>query len=1232
MAPKSTTSSGSPFLQGGSLESPIDALEKRLPQRRSTNSLLDEAIEKTKSIQLNKNMADDGYLIDDGANNLERESVVSDPETEANVVGAVSSFFDEALAPLSEIEQQRLTDNQLKTTRENRLNPAKRLNIPNRSRKQFVKSDGGMMDRADELSVMVASGAGINPSGQGPAYPQTLGPDGLRDGDAADAYAALKDGSFFAAASRIGAVQYDPANEKNRTIDPVMSKAGGLVVENHIANYFQAQKDGEQYVPLETYTDVTKQQKSLLPDVNAKQVLETNKQAVLTQANMNGAIGQEIASLYQTTLRDARIRDITSTKVSEMVGQGVPEAQAIETAKADPMINELRTPVKLTQKESETLGAAYKELWAQSNPDLVISYQDKTTKQNVYQLTQEGEIVLEKGMADRKLLFPSLNVRPNKNPSPLGIKGTGVGSKKKERTGGIFLQKMGSILTSAKANLSTIGHRVDPQRSKLILSTILPVLATGDSTTWQAEINGIGDSKLAEYKATGLLNPYDAGGKPYNPELELSKQMDKVAQVVQSITQERKGLNYFSFFIQGFQGRLAAMQTLFNPTSSKHVRFVTSSGRPAIFKPGSRLDKNYRSMQAMLLISEEKDATTNAVTKEAGENLLPRMREIQLVIDTPMLKKEGDRLRAALQMTDAEYEAVSEAISNGISITNKDFPKFSGLNLDPNNEFDARLIAKIKDRKQDGLIYMEALMDYSKYVDYKTNAKSNPDLNTGFSTYLNAYMDGKTHGTASNSVQLGDLDTAYMTGVVRKTRLTLLDDGDIRDKLISDANQTIPTDWSNTKSEDVPSLIAVAKEVFKNRDLAKLTIMTLGYGKEIESFVDAINETMQLIRVKLGEKIDNNGNPIPSEFNAALDSLVENGVSMEDVSLALLEKYSIALEGILTDQAKMARSTMRGAASLFSTMGYPMVIKSPTGMDLYIGGKQSVSYDDSEKTKITMKDMQGDIKKTTVAHYESFPSSSSSKIRKGHPEVGGHAYSGAIVAPVQGIDAATVALSTSGASYERLSKSSGGVPYVYPIYDSFKVDVFGYDVMLEEVNKNWMKVSMEWSYLKETRKALKKATDQFKQDLSKRADTDVISNNESAYMSYMLQSITTNSPDGAKVGYPVLYNKLNKFLQVRGSDGKVTEESGKRRDDNVNTFVKNMMSVGYNPVNPPEQVTVAHLKMFYRLMSSKLKIEARLDSLIIEAEANKKKLKEVFLKEGYRTESGDRIALQFYTP
>ena len=64
-------------------------------------------------------------------------------------------------------------------------------------------------------------------------------------------------------------------------------------------------------------------------------------------------------------------------------------------------------------------------------------------------------------------------------------------------------------------------------------------------------------------------------------------------------------------------------------------------------------------------------------------------------------------------------------------------------------------------------------------------------------------------------------------------------------------------------------------------------------------------------------------------------------------------------------------------------------------------------------------------------------------------------------APVQSLDAATVALTASGRSWARLDNASNGNPYLHTIYDAFKVDAMGYDVVLDEVNKNWLNAGYE---------------------------------------------------------------------------------------------------------------------------------------------------------------------------
>ena len=53
-----------------------------------------------------------------------------------------------------------------------------------------------------------------------------------------------------------------------------------------------------------------------------------------------------------------------------------------------------------------------------------------------------------------------------------------------------------------------------------------------------------------------------------------------------------------------------------------------------------------------------------------------------------------------------------------------------------------------------------------------------------------------------------------------------------------------------------------------------------------------------------------------------------------------------------------------------------------------------------------------------------------------------------VVTPPQSTDAAVVATTYSGPSMARLDSASNGNPYAFPIYDAFKMDANGFDVIV----------------------------------------------------------------------------------------------------------------------------------------------------------------------------------------
>ena len=1074
------------------------------------------------------------------------------PEEELQTETDVQAATAEALPELQqEVERQRVPSLAERGTGEPRVDRWLRPPTPVKSQASN-SSDGNLRSRAKTLSAAVAKGdLGVALTSLGtPAH--SLAKQGVTGPELASEIATHKEGDLFAAISRADAVQFNP--ELNRNIpDPVYTQVASAVVENEIANIALGQT--------ETEADVITQAQEGPQDITVGAQAPQQGSQPVTHATGNGKLGQQIHQEYQ-----------------RMNGVNVPE--------------------KLPQKEAETLGAAFKHLWAASNPELVTRAVDPKTQQIVYQLTAAGEKNLKDGEADRKRLFPKQNVRPAKQPLQRGQLPGDVGQNVARRvSGSVGKQEFGKVIQGAMNNMAQVPNVVDKQRAKILFQSILPVLRDGSHDTWQAEINNIGPSKIQKFQAAKVQQDKRAEAAaaegvtldedPYSPEENLASLVDKVAQEVRAVAQERNGANYLSYNVQGFQGRITPQQSFFNPTTSKAVRFVTRNATPSVANPGTRVEKNLRQMYAMMILPKSLKADVD----------LPVIREQKLTANSARLEAWGDRLAAAVNMTDAEYEAVAQAIEAGTPLTDPNFPQVRGLELDP--EADAELIKHIESKGEDGPHVIDGLMDFAQYAKAKRAGRPHR-------SYFNAYMDGKTNGLASNGIQMGHLETAERTGVLRSNRNTLLDEGDIRDELQRLAVESIADGWDGETDGFESELNDVAEAVFAHRDLNKMTTMTFGYGKEIDSFSGKIEETLAFLNESRAEG-DSYHNSL-----AKLDETMNRG----ELAKTLMNKYESSLREVMSEEALQARSLMRSAAALHSATNQLFSIKSPVGMDLNLGRDVTTGYDDADKSAYRLYG-EGGESRTTVAHYKTEPTAAAARTIDEKAIPGEYAYGGSVVAPVQAMDAATVALTANGKSWDRLRQASGGNPYMHTIYDAFKVDANGYDVVLEEVNKNWLNSAMNWSYLEATYDATKEAMTNFQKEMSNRPQGEALSPNEKVYMEWFLEPGESKS---GKTYFPNLVKKMQKFKDYPPNEIWNVQKK----------FVNEMKAVGYDMYNPPEAPTVVQLRQFVKTMSSELDLRKRMDQTINRTNNNKKKLKQEILKRGYKTPSGERIALQYY--
>ena len=1095
-----------------------------------------------------------------------------------NTLAATRALYDR-------LETQRNPDGTLREVRSIRIY----RDTPNNSR---ATEDGNMATRSQKLVNAIDKGQlGINLSGLGTsAY--TAVKSGQTGPQLADNIAQYSSGDILAAISRSDAV----VEKENgfKVPNRLFTEVAALVTENMLMNVLGNE---------------SQQQKDALQEQMGQESLLEKGEAInknlpkITQTTANTAIGQEIHLEY-VRMRNALMEQQGGPKE----GESYLEARRIDN------------------QEAATLGAAFKHLWAETNPELVTRFRGED-RQWTYLLTPEGEAVLRLGESERQKYFPRQLVRPLKVKGQIDNTDVGL-NVARYISGGKKGQDMGRMLKESIRNLSSIAHVVDKQRLSILFATSLNVLAQNDTTSWEAEINGVGESALDKFNASKTMQNIRFDNDPdlqyeeavYDVEQNMSMKRNKLANEIRAMTQDHESANYLSWNIQGYQGRLTPQQSYYNPTTSKQVRFVTRGANPAVIKIGSQQEKNVRQMFAMLLVPKTYAAgTTQAqianktaeVLNEAGDTYLPDQRDFLLTQQTSVLYEYGARLTELMAITDTDYDNIIKAINAGVSLNSPDFPRVNKLNLDP--EKDARLIGLIKKNGDDAGSYIDALIEFKKYIDFKNG------VTDSFSTYLNAYIDGKTNGPASNAMLLGLTDTSFLTGVLRKSKNTtslLDDDGDMRDVLMKLASESIQTGWK-VSDEALPAMNNIAMEVYANRDLAKYTLMTFGYGKEIESFTKYIEEVIIL----LGEEYKRKGNLKFADDLKVLQKYYENSGGLTGIAKDLNKRYAGSIEEVLGKEPIEARSIMRAIAAEHAMMNEPFIIYGPSGMQIHIGGESSTGYDNADMSTYKLSPMSLPQDKfeppVKVATYNKEATAAASKTRDGKSMPGELAYGGSAVAPIQAVDAAVVMMTASGESFRKLSVASGGNPYMFTIYDAFKMDANGYHVMLQEVNKNWEKATMNWSYLEQAKQSLEAARERYKRKMIRNDNRLTV--NESIYMKHLLKvslNPTTQKPQLSNL-------RMSNFKGVKKSNLDLSAIS--------NDISRQMKAVGYDLRKPPDVPTVAHIQKFRQIMVKYFDTDKRLNSMIRQTNENKIELAKAIKKFGYKYPNGEMGALQYFS-
>ena len=937
----------------------------------------------------------------------------------------------------------------------------------------------------------------------------------------------------------LGGLGFSPSETTPGTLDTAFNNVGAITNKAKVTNPdgtagFQTDVDpGFLHIGTAvTENIITRLAEGSTPTLDfqqEKQDVETKPKGEVTKHQANVELGQEINREYQ------RVKNQKA---------GLPSDEYSD----------------ISADDAAVIGDVFKEMYAETYPNLLRRTTPELGDQVAFQLTPEGDTVLNSPAAKlrRAVLFPGTNVRPNKTPIKGQLK-TEVGRvATRAESSKVKAKPQGKkIIEDAKRNLSEVPNVVNTQRLKIAYATVLPALMDQDPE-WR-DIHSIGSKQINKFAAEA--KKAEREGKDYDPTATMQGIENNLANSLRALAMERKGANFLSYYTQNFNGRIAPQQSFFDPTSSKLVRFATTNAVPAKATPGSRVERNLRQMYAMMLV---KDA----------DSLLPAGRDTALEAAAPQLEAWGNELATALDnaITDAQAEEISQAIEEGKPVN--EFPSLPVLEVSP------ELKAKILKKGEDGPHFIDGLIDFAKY------AKAKRDKQPYFS-YFNAYMDGKTNGIASNGIQMGSKEVALKTGVLRGNTNELLDSGDVRDALMANLTEELETSGIQTSE---PNMYTVANSIYNYRQLAKDTTMTYGYGKELESFKEDIDGALDLM-------IEEDPN-----VAAAMEAMMQDK-DRDAIVDDLWSSYVNHLGAALSEEALQSRPLMRAAATYFALMDKVFSIDTATGFELNLGGEIATGEVASEQTY----KIHGDKSRSSTA--TRYKTRSTSLARKGDQGPGSRAYGGSLPGPVQSIDAATVALTASGRSWNKLKDASNGNPYLHTIYDAFKVDAMGYDVVLDEVNKNWLDASMNWSYLESTMNSLQDNMKDFRKELNQYPDSLPILTGPDDEFGMFGELTQQYESEGGTYGPWPLAKMLTK-VKERGSLG--NDEHFFAALDDAKAIMNRMSKEGFDPAKP----TIKDFKLFLNLFSHSVQLQPRLSKMINHTNSKKKELKKEIQKGG----------------
>ena len=807
----------------------------------------------------------------------------------------------------------------------------------------------------------------------------------------------------------------------------------------------------------------------LTVDPEFGQILNYGVEKWLYQQSQAAGAPQQAETDAESGAEPTATRDFTRATGNQQLGREIFQEWRRQKAarEGQPTDSYVQDYEAVAPETFTFLGDMAKEVYAEANPDMLIRVpaDQSADGQAGFALTQRGADAFDELNNRTGGLLAPAEVPPLNNPSATAQPVFEASTRVREKTTVVGELGNWGQVQEAMANYHSVGHVNDPAREAMAFQAAIHGMINAGQNNFYSNIFDVGLARKIEVEnnlkkmqsdAERQQNPKKRAAlerkiRTYDPKAEIRKDQTRFLKNMSALANYSGKKNHLTFSMQALTGRTHVQQTHYNPQSHKVTRFVSGSGNVFTWKPGDgALDRDWREIMATHFVQDERGV------KGKDLNTTARLKHFDRMYRSGMLDKYiamGKEIHDNTQAFD-----VNKAKELFLAIDGAQNPQevraltdqIKALAPTPLSTNTVNYIGRNDQGKYDTsdetLYEMEALVDLYKYDNaIKTGGQ--------MSSTINVEMDGKTHGPATNGAQLGNIDMAKRTGLIRTLDADLTDMIDSRKAMGEWMLDTVET--RELPEGQREAYVQILQAAVKDRaNFLKKSPMTMGYGQELGSLRMHVDTT-----IFTGPEADT--------IRSIADSA---GISHTEVGNFL---HSMLVDSIyqIFDRSIVDSARLLHANNLIATItNYPLSFKNAMGFRSYAAAKQSKGAKDAQQAKFRFTKDGKSQPHTTYFYNEEVSGAADRTFDADNVATpGGYGHGRIVPISVQSYDGNMISKTGSGQSWDRVKKMSqsrgGKNAYVLPIFDAFKTDLGSFSAVRDESNRNWVNSLQDHSYV-----------------------------------------------------------------------------------------------------------------------------------------------------------------------